>query len=430
MTESNQIFTGRNIFPIRSETACLLKWSWSTIWMQTGTTSSCHRTRQDPIDPDNFDEFHNLESKIKARELMKQGQWPGRGCEYCAEIEKQGGFSDRMMSLNRHHTMDKIPPELYQDSGAVAVTPTILEVYFNNTCNLKCVYCHPSLSSKINDEIGRHGEITIDEFRVRKFLGQNDRYEKMVEDLWNYLDKDDRYKTIRHFHLLGGEPLLQSEIDRSIEFWAAHPNPSLTINLVTNLALPFERFKNKIEKFRMLVDRECIYTLEITASIDCWGAAQEYTRYPLDLVTWEKNFAYLVEQPWLRLAMHSCLNSLSIKSMKPLFLKVNEWNQRRDQKIDYSYDLVVSKQWNYVGMHPGVFGPGVFDEDFDHLLAIMPSSDHNQIVVRQQMQSTADYIRNSTRDPVKITRLKNYLSELDRRRGTDWTVIFPWLVEL
>jgi MoaA/NifB/PqqE/SkfB family radical SAM enzyme len=29
----------------------------------------------------------------------------------------------------------------------VHVTPRILEVYFDNTCNLKCLYCGPHFSS-------------------------------------------------------------------------------------------------------------------------------------------------------------------------------------------------------------------------------------------------------------------------------------------
>jgi hypothetical protein len=42
----------KTVFPIQTATACVLKWAWSTIYLGQGTSSSCHRTDQAPIDPD------------------------------------------------------------------------------------------------------------------------------------------------------------------------------------------------------------------------------------------------------------------------------------------------------------------------------------------------------------------------------------------
>jgi hypothetical protein len=91
--------TTRVVFPIKSSTACLLKWSWSSIFFQSGTSASCHRTQNYPIDPDNFSSFHNLPEKIQARNKMLSGEWPGAGCEYCKNIEEAGGESDRKFLL-------------------------------------------------------------------------------------------------------------------------------------------------------------------------------------------------------------------------------------------------------------------------------------------------------------------------------------------
>jgi len=65
-----------NYFPIQTETACKLKWSWSTIYLNSGTTASCHRASKSDIDTDNFHNFHNTETKLQARELMFDGKWP------------------------------------------------------------------------------------------------------------------------------------------------------------------------------------------------------------------------------------------------------------------------------------------------------------------------------------------------------------------
>ena len=107
------------IFPIKTETACLLKWNWSSIFFQSGTSSSCHRTQKYQIDPDNFDNFHNLPDKLKARNLMLEGKWPYEGCQYCKTVEEAGGLSDRKLQLNQLENLSLIPPEVQLDNTAV-----------------------------------------------------------------------------------------------------------------------------------------------------------------------------------------------------------------------------------------------------------------------------------------------------------------------
>ena len=70
-------------FPIKTETACQLKWNWSTIRLYNGATSSCHRVDSDLITVDTFDSFHNTPKKLSDRQLMLDGKWPTGGCEYC-----------------------------------------------------------------------------------------------------------------------------------------------------------------------------------------------------------------------------------------------------------------------------------------------------------------------------------------------------------
>ena len=86
-------------FPIVSDTACQLKWTWSTIYLTTETTASCHRTNHHRFDTESFD-FHNTPSKLDDRARMLQDQWPEQGCKYCRDIEDAGGASDRITNLD------------------------------------------------------------------------------------------------------------------------------------------------------------------------------------------------------------------------------------------------------------------------------------------------------------------------------------------
>lgn len=87
------------VFPIQSKTACQLKWNWSTIFLTTEETASCHRTNHHKFDTDTFD-FHNTPSKLDDRQRMLQGLWPELGCTYCKDIETAGGQSDRITNLD------------------------------------------------------------------------------------------------------------------------------------------------------------------------------------------------------------------------------------------------------------------------------------------------------------------------------------------
>ena len=419
---------GSEIFPIKSETGCILKWSWSTINLQNAFTTSCHRVDGQYFDPDNFDNFHNLPEKINDRELMIDGKWPGKGCEYCERVETSGGTSDRQMTLMRKHVPDKIPPELFKDPTATSVTPTVLEIYFDNTCNQSCVYCAPQISSQINDEVKKFGKIEIGEMQILPLVKNKSRQQDLVAKLWNYLETNDRYKVIRHFNVLGGEPLLQKEFLQTIDFWDNHPNPSLTINLISNLNLPPDQFKKRIEHLKKLVVNHKIYAAEITASLDCWGPQQDYVRWGMDLENvFVPNFEYMLSQDWLKVGIHSCITSLTLKTMPSMIQQINTWNINREHAIDLSFDVVVGQTWLKNAMHPLFFGPGIFDEDFKKIIDLMPVATQEQQSSKTHMQGIAQAIHDGVRDDIKIDYLKQYLNTLDARRGTNWKLLYPWL---
>jgi hypothetical protein len=359
---------------------------------------------------------------------MQQGIWPQRGCQYCEQIEKSGGISDRLMQLSREHGLDKISPELLKDPTATSVTPIILEVWFNNTCNMTCTYCNPGFSSKWADEIKKYGPIKIENHLTTYDYKSNPHYDRMVTDLWNYLAQDNRSSVIRHFQILGGEPLLQKEFDQVIDFWEQHPNPSLTINVISNLMIPHERFVQKIQRFQELVDKEAILKLQLTASLDGWGAAQEYVRYGLDLELWEKNFQYLLNKPWCQTSINSCMSSLSIKDTPALLNKINQWNTGSLNSVHWSFELITTgNNHTMIVQHPHIFGSKFFAEDFNNILSAMPQNTADEILSYDHMQGIAKTQKNSHLQIDRINDLKHYLDELDRRRGLNWRLVFPWL---
>ncbi len=407
----------KRFFPIKSGIACQSKWAWSTLYLNRGTNHSCHRASTSKLTIEDFDNFHNTDTKVRDRKLMLSGQWPTGGCEYCQKIETSGGFSDRMLQ----NTIPNLyPVELDTDINSVIISPTILEVFFDNTCNLSCVYCLPEVSSKIADEYNRYGSFDQQGVRLMPITPINTS--ELQERFWVWMQ--DNFQSLKRFHFLGGEPFLQKGFDTLLDFVDNHPNPDCEINFISNLMLPHARFVGQIERIKTLVARRKLKRLDFTASIDCWGPEQEYIRHGLRLDQWTQNFEYLVSQRWIKLQINQTIASLSIKTMPELLTKLAEWNQIRPVGHYFS---VTEPGPSY--LRPNIFGPGVFDKDFDLILSIMPNNTDQDKSAVKYMSGIANQIKNSTINTVEINKLFVFLNENDRRRNSNWKTLFPWLVE-
>jgi hypothetical protein len=59
----------------------------------------------------------------------------------------------------------------------------------------------------------------------------------------------------------------------------------------------------------------------------------------------------------------------------------------------------------------------------------MPYTTDEDKITYDYMSGIANSIVQANIDLVEVTKLLTYLDEKDRRRGTDWKTLFPWLVE-
>ena len=405
----------------------MLKWAWSTVYLRQGTSSSCHRTDQAPIPADNFASFHNLPNKVRAREMMRRGEWPQEGCQYCEKIENAGGVSDRQYQLLNRNDADRTPSELFQDIDANEVVPTILEIYFNNTCNMSCLYCGSHFSSKWEEENKRFG--MFDNGKGVAFGWDRKQpdfdYQKMLADFWRYLEEDKRYLKIRQYQIAGGEPFFQPELDMSIEFWDTHPNPDLVFNFITNLKVAPAKFQSIINRLGHMAEQGKIKKVQISSSLDCWGPQQEYVRWGLDLREWTENFEYLLDKTFVQQCINSAISPLTIKTIPELVERMNAWNARKphDHRITYSFMSVMAPNW----MDPAIFGAGVFEEDFKRICEAMPNHTEYDRILVDHMAGIGRQIADTPRNVPMIHGLIDYVTEIDRRRGTNWRELFPWL---
>ena len=407
----------KKIFPIRTATSCQLKWNWSTLYLNGGTTASCHRTSFSDLTSENFNDFHNTPGKIQDREDMLAGRWPEKHCGYCKNIEDQGGISDRIRQLD---IPDLVPPEV--DSGnltATHVSPQIVEVFFSNFCNLGCLYCNPSLSSSIEKENKKFGEFKQEGVDLGFQVELVDRQAKdFIPLFWKWFPEG--FPKVKRFHILGGEPLLQKEFDKLLDMIEQYPNKDCELNVVSNLMLPTARLEHYINKVKNLVATRKIRRFDISCSIDCWGPEQEYVRYGLDLEQWQRNFERLLKEKWIYLNINQTVSVLTVKTMPALLKLVNEW--RKEHEINQFFAGIAPGP-EY--MKCGIFDDSEWSESTKEILSLMPYETEQEQLAHTYMKSILKDSRET--DTKQINNLIIYLNEKDKRRNTNWRKIFPWL---
>jgi hypothetical protein len=403
-------------FPIRTATACQLKWNWTSLYLSGGFSRTCHRTAETTLTPENFNNFHNTEIVLDDRKRMLQGLWPEQSCSYCRDIEESGGVSDRLRQID---IPNLVPPELDTDPNALVVSPTILEVFFNNTCNLGCLYCSPYLSSVINNENQKFGTFTEGNVNLKKI---ETHHKDLTPYFWQWFPTG--FPKLKRFGALGGEPFYQKEFEKLLDMIEQYPNPDCELYIVSNLMVSTERLNMFIERFKTLISTKKVRRIDVTCSIDCWGPQQEYVRWGLKIEQWEKNFETLLKHKWLYLSINQTITVLTIKTMPDLLIKLNQWNTERPIHQHFSKP---SPGPSY--LDPVIMGNGIFKDDFEHILDLMPKKSKEDKITHDYMAGIASSIVNSTTNPTEVNKLLHFLNEKDRRRGTNWENLFPWLTE-
>jgi hypothetical protein len=401
-------------FPINTKTACQLKWGWSTLYLNTGVTRSCHRTGESKIDEKNFFEFHNTPKKIEERKNMLAGEWPKESCGYCKKIEDAGGTSDRMRMLAIPNLS---PPELENEPTLLRVNPTMMEVYLSNACQMSCLYCTPALSSGIEAENRKHGSFIKLGVNLKN---KKNNFKDLLPFFWKWFETG--FQKVKRFHVLGGEPFYQKEFEKMLDMIEKYPNPDCELNIVTNLMISSERLKYFIDRFYLILKKKHVKRIDITCSIDCWGAEQEYVRYGINLKHWEKNFNYLLSKRWLVLHINQTISVLTIKTMPELLRKLKIWREKRSVGHFFSG---VDPRPEY--MKAEIIGEKFFKEDAEKILELMPDNTEQNVSAKKYMSGILNHINSSKMNKEQITNLIIYLDEKDRRRGTNWKTIFPWL---
>ena len=234
---------------------CLVPWNSIDIGTE-GTIKPCCKYQVPNDEKLNIKQV-SIESYTKSKFLksikdtMLKNEWP-EGCIRCKTEEDSSIKSKRQLDYERWSTEFDTYTE---DKGYIIAT-----IAFGNTCNLKCITCSPTASSRWHKEyIDLYG---IDRAPVRIISSQaTEIYEAMPN--------------LIHFDIAGGEPLL-SEIKKQkklLQYYIdSGKSKDITLHYTTNAQIfPDNEWWDIWSNF---------LEIDMQLSIDGVDTRYEYIRYP------------------------------------------------------------------------------------------------------------------------------------------------------
>lgn len=318
---------------------CLAKWTQVTVHLHTGRTHSCHHpdTHIIPLSElkDNPSALHNTSFKKERRKEMLEGKRPSE-CQYCWSVEDNSTqFSDRVYKSSDTWSIPLVD-EIKNMDWKENINPKYLEVSFSNICNFKCSYCGPSYSTQWVRESKKYGgyptsnnfnglEPIIREGRMPLKQTEHNPY---IEAFWKWWPE--LYRDLHTFRVTGGEPLLSKDTWRLLDYIIEEKNPNKELNLAinSNLGVPDQLVDKLIDKVNKILDEERCEQFTIFTSIDGWGEQAEYGRCGLVFNKfWDNINKILTKCPTVSMVIMSTYNVFSVTSYHKLIQGVYDLNK-------------------------------------------------------------------------------------------------------
>lgn len=432
-----------------SPTFCSAKWLQSTTNLQTGQTHSCHHpvTHQIPISEilSNPTAIHNTEHKKAQRAKMLKGERPEE-CHYCWNIEDLPGnhYSDRTYKTTDHVWSVPHLKDIVEAGSHGNIVPSYMEVSFENTCNFKCMYCTPDVSSKWMEEVERYGKYSTgqgDLTYIKKVgkmpipVRENNPY---VDAFWKWWPE--LYPQLKVFRITGGEPLLSKNLWRVLDYIIENPREDFELAINTNLNPPDNLLDKLIEKVNLLKGK--IKGVKIFTSAEAKGAQSDYIRYGMNYDQWMANCRKVLEQTDVDVNIMVTFNGLSLFSFKDFLADVwqlrTEYNQSdAENRIPLMVAYLRWPEQQGIKPMPEVFKKTYFGEILEYVKSHMRTTSPNRcgrfyLEELDQINRLIEYSVNDY-DVSKTIELRSFFyeffTEYDARKQTSILATFPELAE-
>ena len=390
---------------------CVLKWYHQEMHLGNGRAHSCYHnpTYLIPLDSD----LHNTPQKIEERRQMLAGERP-KNCSYCWDVEDLGLRSDRMTLAGQFFTHDNLIDLKAVAAGTSYVYPKYLEISFTNKCQMACSYCGPVFSTTWEKEIQEHGPYKLlasDYNLIHTPQIENSPY---VKKFWEWFPK--AYEHLFVLRVTGGEPLLDKNTYRLLQYVKEHPKEGLTFHCNSNLMVSKKRVLRYIDLVKDIPDAK------LYVSIDSWGKQAEYIRNGLDIKHFEDNL-HAVLDSGVSVGIMNTYNFLSIPKTHLFIDKMAELKNNYGDLITVDMPFMVE---------PSHLSAQIADDAHISIMenCITQMKDHDVFNTSEieKFEKTVGWITSNRFKGEELVKHRKdfwtFTTEHDRRRGTNFFETF------
>ncbi len=296
------------------------------------------------------------------RDISRQIRRPE--CHVCWSAENKGVFSHRQLGN-----------ELWKDKKQ-----NHLEIYYESTCDLACVYCNQGFSTKWQMELQNSKFPTPQYFKT---LGGNalkptPAHLDFILNEIKRLALDTYQNNIASVTLLGGEPLLHTVhkstlIDEVLKQYYLHARPEAEfwLSLQTNGNTPLKLMEQTIATLNQYKTKYKKLKISIGLSFESIEENYEFVRYGAKWETFRNNIILWSQQD-VDFTVQTAINSVALvhlprfleftnefsKSHRPINLRINPVSYPKSLSLcwlDKSFKKYIDESMSYLTAHPIYF---------------------------------------------------------------------------
>ncbi len=362
------------------------------------------------------DIFNSKQFRALRQDLLSGIRNPA--CNYCWNLEQRTGHSPRLTAIENLTV------------SQVQATPKLkkLDTMIDESCNLRCRMCAPSVSNSLRQDYNRAIELQLplpeyyttkqeqsqlDTQGTQTFFSPSEHYINEIITLGDTLDE---------LKFTGGEPTTSKSFWRIINN-LDHPQ-NIKIHLTTNATKFNHLFLDSMKMFR---------ERHFTLSIDGTRSTYEYMRYPFNWRAIEKNVEQLCEtQDPESTEIHICsvLTTYNMLNIRNLVDWIQQHNWYSEHKITWKcipdphpVDSCLDVKWA---------SQELLDIAYQNMNAV-EITDETQGAVAKTVKYL-EWCMNQTHDPVVLTerraRLKQDTLTLDIVRKQNYDeILYPQVAD-
>ena len=362
---------------------CSQKFTDLQVHVQSRLLYNCCKAYPERVDLDwleaNPGKLFHTDTMLEDRELMLDNK-SCASCHYgCYKYEEQGLTSDRQNYVNDEKILDPHAPIRH------------LAISLSTDCNLTCMYCSPEWSSSWQKDIEKNGDYLLDGVSVKKNNSWSNLWAKMKQKsrgmesrFFAQILREIKLSTgIKSVSILGGEPLLNNQLDQMLDH--VHGKE---ITITTGLGVSDSRLTKVLQKTKGM-------DVRFDVSGESTGRLFELIRHG---VTWNdfQNRVNMIRQNGHQIKFISTISNLSILGFADFYDKYHS-----DHKI--TINNLTGADW----MMPHVLDTKSKMQFIDSMQSKKDLPEFRRLLLMIK----------TTPDDTHRVNMANYLAEFSSRRG-------------